>query len=45
MATAIHEEDTAFNFRTLHDGFASCLEAEDDVDLDSYLRAYKELYK
>lgn len=34
-----------FSFKTLHDGFEACFEEDDDIDVDGYIRAYKELYK
>ena len=34
-----------FDFRIVHDGFASALVEDEDVDLQQYLLAYKELYK
>lgn len=34
-----------FDFRLVHDGFASALVEDEDVDLQHYLTAYKELYK
>ncbi|XP_034240365.1 ceramide-1-phosphate transfer protein [Thrips palmi] len=34
-----------FDFRLVHDGFASALVEDEDVDLQHYLTAYKELFK
>ncbi|KAE8747046.1 hypothetical protein FOCC_FOCC006301 [Frankliniella occidentalis] len=34
-----------FDFRLVHDGFASALVEDEDVDMEQYLLAYKELYK
>ncbi|XP_059489894.1 ceramide-1-phosphate transfer protein [Neocloeon triangulifer] len=37
--------DVKFSIKALHDGFESCLEEEDDIHIDKYIIAYKELYK
>jgi hypothetical protein len=34
-----------FNVCAVHDAFSACLLEDDDVAMDSYLLAYKELYK
>jgi len=44
LATMASAEEK-FSFKTLHDGFEACLEDDDDIDIDGYIRAYKELYK
>ncbi|KAJ4439379.1 hypothetical protein ANN_07501 [Periplaneta americana] len=36
--------DMKFNVRTVHDGFSASLVEDDDVELDNYLLAYKEIY-
>lgn len=48
MATSEMDEknsDVKFNMCAVHDAFSACLLADDDVEIDSYLLAYKELYK
>jgi hypothetical protein len=37
--------DIKFNIRVVHDAFSACLLENDDVAMDDYLLAYKELYK
>lgn len=37
--------DVKFNIRVVHDAFSASLLEDDDVEMDSYLLAYKELYK
>lgn len=37
--------DSVFNLNLVHDCFASSLLDENDIDLTSYLKAYKELRK
>ncbi|PNF32371.1 Ceramide-1-phosphate transfer protein [Cryptotermes secundus] len=36
--------DVKFNMCAVHDAFSACLLEDDDVEMDSYLLAYKELY-
>ncbi|PSN32459.1 Ceramide-1-phosphate transfer protein [Blattella germanica] len=36
--------EVKFNFRVMHDAFAASLLEDDDVEMDNYLLAYKELY-
>ncbi|GFG37867.1 hypothetical protein Cfor_08756 [Coptotermes formosanus] len=36
--------DIKFNIRVVHDAFSACLLENDDVAMDDYLLAYKELY-
>lgn len=43
MASAV--EIGKFSFKTLHDGFDACMVEDDDIDVDGYIKAYKELYK
>lgn len=43
MASAV--EIGKFSFKTLHDGFDACMVEDDDIDVDKYIKAYKELYK
>ena len=46
-ATEVDEKtsDIKFNIRTVHDAFSASLLEDDDVGMDNYLIAYKELYK
>jgi hypothetical protein len=37
--------DVKFNVRIVHDAFSASLLEDDDVEMDNYLLAYKELYK
>jgi hypothetical protein len=37
--------DVKFNMCVVHDAFLASLLEDDDVEIDSYLIAYKELYK
>jgi hypothetical protein len=37
--------DVKFNIRVVHDAFSASLLEDDDVEMDNYLLAYKELYK
>jgi hypothetical protein len=37
--------DAKFNIRVVHDAFSASLLEDDDVGMDDYLLAYKELYK
>ncbi|XP_071452996.1 ceramide-1-phosphate transfer protein-like isoform X2 [Hetaerina americana] len=43
MATS--EPPVKFDLKSVHDGFSSSLLENDDVDMNFYLTAYKELYK
>jgi hypothetical protein len=48
MATSemdVKNSDVKFNMCAVHDAFSTCLLEDDDVEMDSYLLAYKELYK
>jgi len=46
-ATDVQEKtgDMKFNIRAVHDAFSASLLEDDDVGMDNYLIAYKELYK
>ena len=46
-ATEVDEKtsDLKFNLRVVHDAFSASLLEDDDVGMDNYLIAYKELYK
>jgi hypothetical protein len=37
--------DVKFNMCAVHDAFSASLLEDDDVEIDSYLLAYKELYQ
>jgi hypothetical protein len=37
--------DIKFNMCAVHNAFSASLLEDDDVEMDSYLLAYKELYK
>lgn len=48
MATSdavVKTTDAKFNIRVVHDTFSASLLDDDDVEMDNYLLAYKELYK
>jgi hypothetical protein len=38
-------DNVKFNIGVVHDAFSASLLEEDDVGMDNYLLAYKELYK
>jgi hypothetical protein len=45
MATSGKTSDIKFNVRVVHDAFSASLVDDDDVEMDNYILAYKELYK
>ncbi|CAB3362447.1 ceramide-1-phosphate transfer protein [Cloeon dipterum] len=45
MSSVEEAANVKFSITALQDGFEKCLEGEDDIHVDKYIYAYKELYK
>ncbi|XP_046673472.1 ceramide-1-phosphate transfer protein [Homalodisca vitripennis] len=43
--TSVQTSEHFFDFRSVHDNFAACLIDDGDIELDTYVNAYRELQK